>query len=221
MKSCTAAKPFKPLKPLKEKKDDNPIKPSLKKSLSSNFSYKVKASEEKVDTLEEIVDNAKMNEMNETFQLGDKGEKETVSEDKGEIGGKRVKCSVCCRKFDEDRIEKHENACQNAHKKRPLFNSSLKRVRKFYFGGVNVFFFLKTGEEKENVASLKKNKALNKTEKMKQNTQEHGQNSKEKWRVEHENFIKSIRRNRMLIKVIKFYLISKYINILIKGRRKR
>jgi len=83
------------------------------------------------------------------------------------------------------------------------------------------FFFLKTGEEKENVASLKKNKALNKTEKMKQNTQEHGQNSKEKWRVEHENFIKSIRRNRMLIKVIKFYLISKYINILIKGRRKR
>lgn len=34
----------------------------------------------------------------------------------------RVQCRYCGRKFNEDRIEKHENACSIASKKRPVFN---------------------------------------------------------------------------------------------------
>ena len=61
------------------------------------------------------------------------------------------------------------------------------------------------GEENQPcVVNVKKPKSLGKTiEQVKQTetTKENGQNSKEKWRIEHENFIKSIRRNKMLVKV--------------------
>ena len=54
------------------------------------------------------------------------------------------------------------------------------------------------------VVNVKKPKSLGKTtEQVKQTetTKENEQNAKEKWRIEHENFIKSIRRNKMLVKV--------------------
>lgn len=58
----------------------------------------------------------------ETEEITNNKEKQEKNE------GFRLECSICKRKFNEERIEIHEKACGKAQKKRPLYNSSLKRV---------------------------------------------------------------------------------------------
>jgi hypothetical protein len=40
----------------------------------------------------------------------------------------RVECSTCGRKFNEDRIEKHEDSCAKINKVRPAFDGAKQRV---------------------------------------------------------------------------------------------
>ena len=76
--------------------------PTLKKSLSSNFSYKIKSSEEK---LEPLATNLETNKMSETFKLENKTDMDQLSENpqekKEENEGARVECNLCKRKFDQ------------------------------------------------------------------------------------------------------------------------
>lgn len=200
--------------------------PTLKKSLSTNFSNKIKSPEEK---LEPLTTNPEGNKLCETFQLDNKTDMDQLSEkapEKKEVTeGTRVECNLCKRKFDQERIEKHEKACKNANKKRPIFNSSIKRVSFIKKKIRNFFLKKKIGEENQTcVVNVKKPKSLGKTTdqvKLTETTKENGQNSKEKWRIEHENFIKSIRRNKMLVKVEFFKPICFLMNFkLLIGRRK-
>ncbi len=45
----------------------------------------------------------------------------------------RAQCRYCGRKFNEDRIGKHESACAVASKKRPVFNIKKQRVSAWEF----------------------------------------------------------------------------------------
>jgi len=118
LKSCTAAKPFKPIKSFKEK--ENSKKEDLIKTFRNSFSLNFsKVKNENTEQKNEINDE----NIIERKEIDVKEHKEDVFEEE-----KRVECSICLRKFTEERIEKHEKACKNVIKKRPLFDSSSKRV---------------------------------------------------------------------------------------------
>lgn len=55
---------------------------------------------------------------------GSENEAESISPQRDD----KLPCRYCKRRFFKERIEKHENACQNASKKRPVFDIKCKRA---------------------------------------------------------------------------------------------
>lgn len=85
-----------------------------------------------------------------------------------------VICSLCCRHFAKDRIEKHELICQKVNqKKRKIFDASKMRIQ-----GTEAENFIKRGVTKKDEPMKKKSN----------------------WRAQHESFLESIRQAKKVQK---------------------
>ncbi|KAL8611177.1 hypothetical protein ACOMHN_064467 [Nucella lapillus] len=82
-----------------------------------------------------------------------------------------VSCKECGRKFADDRIEKHQSACKNAHKKRKAFDPTQMRT-----DGTEMAQYIRRGTHKKEPKTKKK----------------------ANWRQEHQEFIANIRYAKQL-----------------------
>lgn len=100
-----------------------------------------------------------------------------VPEYEDDANDDRVPCRYCGRKFAQDRIDKHEDACATASKKRRVFNSTKQRL---------------AGTEAEGYARRVS----------KQPAKPHKEmiNGKPKYKVEHENLVAALRAARKMTK---------------------
>ena len=73
-----------------------------------------------------------------------------VDEEAGKVKIRFVSCKVCGRKFADDRIQKHQNACKNANKKRSALDPTEMRTE-----GTDMAKYIKQGAHKKDpVVSL-------------------------------------------------------------------